>query len=126
MTRPRDTLCRPTGQLVKLSAPDVDWLIGAFEYRAVFGMAALLAGYRRCVAPLSGTAIEGPTGTHPRLRPYFRSVEIQDIFIFDCVSALHHQAIVVVGFPEESGVFQVFCEIAVHVRSSVLDTSAAS
>ena len=31
-----------------------------------------------------------------------------------------------VGFPEESGVFQVFCEIAVHVRSSVLDTSDAS
>ena len=41
------------------------------EYRAVFGMAAPLAGYRRCAAPLSGTAIEGPTGTHPRFRPYF-------------------------------------------------------
>ena len=58
--------------------------------------------------------------------PVVRSVEFQDIFMFDCVSALHHQAIVVVGFPEESGVLQVFCEIAMHVRRSVLDTSAAS
>jgi len=58
--------------------------------------------------------------------PILRSVEFHDIFIFDCVSALHHQAIVVVGFPEESGVLQVFCEIAMHVRSSVLDTSDTS
>ena len=52
-------------------------------------------------------------------------MEFQNIFVLDGVSVLHHQTMVLVEFPEQPGILQVFREIAMHLCRRVLHGRAA-